>query len=51
LKITVSIGCATYSPMLKSVNQIIEAADTALYQAKHLGRNRICVAAKPEGDN
>ncbi len=44
LNVTVSIGCATHSPLLNSVNQIIEAADTALYQAKRLGRNRVCTA-------
>ena len=44
LKVTVSIGCATYSPTLSSVNQIIEAADDALYRAKRLGRNRVCAS-------
>ena len=44
LKVTVSIGCATSAPMLNSVNQVVEAADAALYQAKRLGRNRVCAA-------
>ena len=44
LKVTVSIGYATSSPVLNSVNQVVEAADTALYQAKRLGRNRVCAA-------
>jgi diguanylate cyclase (GGDEF)-like protein len=44
LKITISIGCATCSPVFNSVNQLIEGADMALYQAKHLGRNQVCTA-------
>lgn len=44
LKITISLGYATYSPLFNSVNKIVEAADTALYQAKRSGRNRVCAA-------
>jgi diguanylate cyclase (GGDEF)-like protein len=44
LKVTVSIGYATYSTKLNSVGLMIEQADAALYQAKRLGRNRICAA-------
>lgn len=44
IDVTISIGCATYSPTLNSVHQIVEAADAALYQAKRLGRNRVCAA-------
>ena len=44
LKVTVSIGCATYSMVLNSVGLMIEAADDALYQAKRFGRNRVCAS-------
>ncbi|MGD8858538.1 MAG: diguanylate cyclase [Myxococcales bacterium] len=42
--ITVSLGVAVYpSRDIRSKDQLIKAADRALYQAKHDGRNRICV--------
>jgi diguanylate cyclase (GGDEF)-like protein len=45
LKVTVSIGCATHSAALNTVPQLMDAADDALYQAKRLGRNRVCAAS------
>ncbi|WP_430009176.1 diguanylate cyclase [Methylophaga lonarensis] len=43
-QITVSIGIAEYQPG-ESIEECIKRADKALYQAKHLGRNR-CVEAE-----
>lgn len=43
LKITTSVGVALYSPSI-TVQQFIEAADVALYQAKHAGRNRVMLS-------
>ncbi len=39
--LTISIGIAIYGSDGQHRNELIEAADTALYQAKSLGRNRI----------
>ncbi|SFV17238.1 sensor domain-containing diguanylate cyclase [Pseudoduganella namucuonensis] len=40
--VTVSIGAATALPAVENeANQLVLTADTALYRAKHMGRNRI----------
>lgn len=41
--ITVSIGAAIHQPQ-ETLLDLIQRADTALYEAKHSGRNRVCVA-------
>lgn len=46
-KITVCAGIATVSGVLQTANDLIIAADRALYQAKQSGRDRICVASQP----
>lgn len=48
LRITVSIGIATYPGVAQDEERLVSAADLALYQAKRTGRNRVCVA-EPEG--
>lgn len=41
LSVTVSIGVAEANARLREVEQVIQAADKALYQAKQTGRNRV----------
>jgi diguanylate cyclase (GGDEF)-like protein len=41
LSVTVSIGVAEPGAKLREVEQVIEAADKALYRAKKAGRNRV----------
>ncbi|HEY6896526.1 MAG TPA: diguanylate cyclase [Rhodocyclaceae bacterium] len=45
LRITVSIGVAEHGRHLKDLEGLLHAADTALYRAKHRGRN--CVELLP----
>jgi two-component system cell cycle response regulator len=43
-RVSISVGVAVFpSRDIKSKDQLIKAADKALYQAKHEGRDRICV--------
>jgi diguanylate cyclase (GGDEF)-like protein len=43
LSITVSIGAAQHGAHLDEPWTVLKAADKALYDAKHAGRNRVCV--------
>jgi diguanylate cyclase (GGDEF)-like protein len=51
LRITTSAGLATYPEHAGSAEELIAAADAALYQAKANGRNRIEVAVPTLVDN
>jgi diguanylate cyclase len=42
INITVSVGVAVYPDTTSNLETIKEKADTALYKAKHSGRNRVC---------
>lgn len=43
VRLTVSIGIAAFPACGHSVKQLIERADKALYTAKEMGRNRVCL--------
>lgn len=42
INITISIGAATYPDNVLDLDKLVNQADTALYAAKHSGRNRVC---------
>ena len=42
LQVTVSVGCASLGGTDNDSNALLGRADTKLYEAKHLGRNRVC---------
>jgi diguanylate cyclase (GGDEF)-like protein len=46
LKVTVSVGCATYPVHATDKQQLIDCTDKALYYSKENGRNRSTVYAK-----
>ena len=48
--VTVSIGVATFDPAHASGEDLVAAADEALYRAKHHGRNRVELARELDGD-
>lgn len=43
LRISISIGVASREPKMASADDLVNAADRALYQAKQAGRNRSCL--------
>ncbi len=43
LSVTLSGGIATFSNRLNDASSLVEAADSALYQAKRQGKNRVCL--------
>lgn len=49
ITITISIGLTTYEPSMQGIDksQMMRVADSALYQAKHKGRNRLVVGMLP----
>lgn len=45
IRATVSVGLASSGPKARTPDQVLEAADRALYRAKRAGRNRVCAAS------
>ena len=48
-RLTISCGVATYSEDAFTKDELIAAADIALYEAKHAGKNRTCLYNKVMG--
>jgi diguanylate cyclase (GGDEF)-like protein len=45
--VTASFGVAEFSETVSTEKRLVEAADRALYEAKHAGRNRVVVTQDP----
>ena len=43
IKITISIGISSYPELTNKIDNLIKDADTALYEAKNSGRNRVLI--------
>jgi diguanylate cyclase (GGDEF)-like protein len=48
-QLTVSIGVVDFPEHGQTLEEIIQASDKALYESKRSGRNRVTVAAEPDG--
>jgi diguanylate cyclase (GGDEF)-like protein len=48
IRLTVSVGVATLPDVAASADELLKAADMAMYRVKGSGKNRVCVAG---GDN
>ena len=46
LRVKASIGVATLPGLAANAEELIAAADAALYEAKRTGKNRVCVASE-----
>jgi diguanylate cyclase (GGDEF)-like protein len=45
--ITASFGVADFSADASTPRALVEAADSAMYESKHAGRNRVALSARP----
>jgi diguanylate cyclase len=43
IRVTISMGVAAYPEDAGTLEQLVKAADEAVYEAKHMGRNRVCL--------
>ena len=51
LTVTASLGVVTTSDPMETAENLLQRADTALYSAKHSGRNQVCAAGPSSAMN
>jgi diguanylate cyclase (GGDEF)-like protein len=49
VSVSVSVGGAAYPEDTSTAAELLATADAALYDAKHAGRNRVCMAGESDG--
>ena len=49
-QLTVSMGLASYPEHANSKDELVRMADRAMYKAKRLGKNRLCVCERSSAD-
>ena len=49
IRVTISIGMSYLTQRIASAEDLIFHADAALYKAKQLGRNKVCLMLKEAG--
>ena len=42
-RITVSLGIASFSERTRTLDELVRAADAAMYRAKRMGKNRVSI--------
>jgi len=47
--VTISLGVAERTDEMAGIDDLLAAADRAVYEAKSQGRNRVCSADRPRG--
>jgi diguanylate cyclase (GGDEF)-like protein len=45
--VTASFGVAEFSPYTPVPRALVESADSAMYESKHAGRNRVMLSSRP----
>ena len=48
LRVTLSAGLAVWPDQGQSLDELLQVADAALYEAKRSGRNQVCALARVE---
>jgi len=51
ISLSVSVGVAAYPANASDITELLQKSDEAVYEAKRLGKNRVCQASPPVGSD